>query len=126
MSIKFRPLMLLILVMVVGLFFLAAFTVTHALMCLECDPGGGGDGDPGPITCGDNVCNSSIGENSSTCPYDCPGGAGFCGDGVCNAGEDTNSCSSDCGTGSSGFTAPDVDVQLGDAGKSSPSHPGDC
>jgi hypothetical protein len=47
--------------------------------------------------CGDNVCQSQIGENAWTCRSDC----GFCGDGVCYPanGEDAGSCYSDCHCG---------------------------
>ena len=84
-------------------------------------------GDPGPIYCGDNSCDSSLGENSNTCPYDCPSSPPVCGDSQCNAGSETTySCPADCGTPGPTPTAPDVDIQLGDAGRSSPSHPGDC
>ncbi len=46
--------------------------------------------------CGDGTCDDWMGEDSSTCPDDCPG---YCGDGYCDDlnGEDEWSCSDDCG-----------------------------
>lgn len=48
--------------------------------------------------CGDFLCEPQHGENGWTCPQDCIGGSG-CGDNVCNssAGEDYWTCPSDCG-----------------------------
>lgn len=42
-------------------------------------------------TCGDSICESSLGETSSSCIVDCP--AAVCGNGLCESGE---SCTEDC------------------------------
>ncbi len=49
--------------------------------------------------CGDGAC--SAGENSGSCPTDCPIS---CGDGLCNGVENCLNCASDCGTCSFGWT----------------------
>ncbi|OJH40029.1 hypothetical protein BON30_13250 [Cystobacter ferrugineus] len=41
--------------------------------------------------CGDGTCG--LGENSSTCPRDCPS---YCGDGVCRLFENSSTCPIDC------------------------------
>jgi len=43
--------------------------------------------------CGDGHCNKLQGENSITCPSDCPH---VCGNGICEKGENYDSCPSDC------------------------------
>jgi hypothetical protein len=43
--------------------------------------------------CGDGHCNKLQGENSITCPSDCPP---VCGNGICEKGENYDSCPSDC------------------------------
>jgi hypothetical protein len=43
--------------------------------------------------CGDGRCNKLQGENSITCPSDCPP---ICGNGICEKGENYDSCPSDC------------------------------
>lgn len=58
---------------------------------------------PSGPTCGDSLCEA--GEDSVSCPADCPSGGPTCGDGVCDAGEDSASCSLDC-TPSSIVDAP--------------------
>lgn len=47
--------------------------------------------------CGDGVCDSLIGEDSTTCAVDCTAG-NDCGDGVCDSllGEDSSTCAVDC------------------------------
>ncbi|UQA62117.1 hypothetical protein [Polyangium aurulentum] len=52
------------------------------------------------VTCGDSVCDGSIGENCSSCAADCGAcPAPACGDGVCDAavGETCGTCGIDCG-----------------------------
>lgn len=44
--------------------------------------------------CGDDICSSTISENSTSCPQDC--GGVYCGDGICNNGENCVSCVDDC------------------------------
>jgi V8-like Glu-specific endopeptidase len=44
--------------------------------------------------CGDGTCNGSVGENTATCSEDC---GSQCGDSACNGSENGNSCYSDCG-----------------------------
>lgn len=46
-------------------------------------------------SCGNNQCESGLGENEITCPSDCQ--VGYCGDGLCGSGETSSNCSSDCG-----------------------------
>ena len=49
-------------------------------------------------TCGDGVCDPSLGEMCATCPEDCPI-CTDCGDGVCDAtiDESCGNCAADCG-----------------------------
>ncbi len=49
---------------------------------------------PLPV-CGNGTCQDGAGEDSSSCPTDCPLPP-FCGDGFCNGGEDFTTCSLDC------------------------------
>lgn len=51
----------------------------------------------GKPSCGDGKCNG--GENSSSCPVDCPAPPPdeICGNGVCAGDEDSYSCPADCG-----------------------------
>jgi hypothetical protein len=44
--------------------------------------------------CGNGTCEA--GENSETCPGDCPVDPGTCGNGTCDAGETSGTCPSDC------------------------------
>ena len=64
-------------------------------------------------TCGDGVCDASIGEDETTCPADCTV-VETCGDGVCDAaiGEDSTTCPADCqatGTCYDCLSAPPID-----------------
>jgi hypothetical protein len=43
--------------------------------------------------CGDGKCQLSAGENTQTCPQDCPA---ICGDGACTGNETHASCRNDC------------------------------
>ncbi|MBP9837996.1 MAG: hypothetical protein KBC84_04715, partial [Proteobacteria bacterium] len=54
---------------------------------------------PPATGCGNGVCSSEEGEDSTTCPQDC-GVGGSCGDGVCSSalGENNASCPQDCGS----------------------------
>jgi hypothetical protein len=47
-----------------------------------------------PDSCGDGICDDTIGEDNSTCPEDCP----LCGNGVCEEGENGTDCPDDCAT----------------------------
>lgn len=49
------------------------------------------------VTCGDMVCDASIGETLETCPEDC-GVQGYCGDGICDVQhfESILTCRQDC------------------------------
>ena len=51
--------------------------------------------DCGDCDCGDGVCDAGAGETFDSCWADC--GYGSCGDGVCENGENSVSCSEDCG-----------------------------
>jgi len=77
-----------------------------------------GDGTPGSETapkdqlpsCGNGSCESTLGENCSTCATDCKCPRrercdksrcrSYCGNGRCDSGERCDSCKSDCGCGS--------------------------
>lgn len=48
-------------------------------------------------SCGDGLCNSSIGESCDNCSSDC-GSCTSCGDGTCNGSENCSSCRTDCGS----------------------------
>jgi hypothetical protein len=50
---------------------------------------------PTPV-CGDGICDTPGGENSTNCPSDC---TAVCGDGKCSSGE-ANTCPTDCQTSS--------------------------
>ncbi len=50
--------------------------------------------DKDETNCGDGECEG--GEDSSSCSADC-GPSSYCGDGTCDAGESCSSCSNDCG-----------------------------
>jgi cysteine-rich repeat protein len=45
--------------------------------------------------CGDGMCNPTL-ENCRNCVEDCPTCAAFCGDTFCDSGENTSSCPGDC------------------------------
>ncbi|HQC50381.1 MAG TPA: hypothetical protein PKW68_01070, partial [bacterium] len=58
-------------------------------------------------SCGNNICEAGLGENSSTCKQDCGTGGGYtCPNGICEswAGENNSNCPADCG--GSGYTCP--------------------
>jgi hypothetical protein len=72
---------------------------------LMCDPSVGEDcfscpRDCGPCMgfCGDTVCDPASGEVCDTCPVDCGPCPGGCGDGRCDGSELCFSCAPDCGT----------------------------
>ena len=65
-----------------------ALAVIACLVLWQCNGGNGGD----DAVCGNGTCES--GEDSTTCPADCP--AAVCGNGVCEAGETAESCAADC------------------------------
>ncbi|MEM4703092.1 MAG: M14-type cytosolic carboxypeptidase [Candidatus Pacearchaeota archaeon] len=75
------------------------------------DGRGGGGGGGGGGECGNNYCNSNVGENQTTCCLDCGCPSGFqcinnscqqisqpyCGDNFCNGNETQETCCRDCG-----------------------------
>ena len=56
--------------------------------------------------CGDGICQEAAGENKDSCPSDCKA----CGDGVCSATENPANCSIDC----CGATQPGTGSGCGD------------
>ena len=88
----------------------SALACTHYNGCSWFNTLGPGQG-PINLYCGDHVCNSSIGENCSSCLNDCGGcpACGLvycpasCGDGTCSGGETCSSCAQDCGGCSGGM-----------------------
>ncbi len=57
-----------------------------------------GDASGAIFTCGNGVCETSLGEDKNLCKPDCDVAAPVCGDGVCAAGE-SGTCAADCPTG---------------------------
>ena len=78
-------------------------------------------------SCGNTICDSSCGETSSSCSYDCPSGCqpldpccseAWCGNGVCetSCGETSSNCFYDCKTNdviSGSLTVSSYSVCLG-------------
>ncbi|QSQ28608.1 tenascin-X [Pyxidicoccus parkwayensis] len=75
--------------------------------------------DCGAPICGDGVCNTNTGENSTNCSADC-GPAIVCGDGVCNGSETRYNCVADCAN------VPYCGDLICSPGESNLACPGDC
>lgn len=76
----------------------------------EGPPGGEGQG---PF-CGDDVCDTLLGENRENCPEDCEGVYAFCGDDICDYafGENNLNCPQDCYSGSRNVTNRTIREEL--------------
>lgn len=62
--------------------------------------------------CGNGKCESASGEDSGSCPTDCPPAQPVCGDGKCNGTETPKSCISDCpGTCGDGYCVGSENAQ---------------